>query len=1150
MKWTHLEFFGNAAALALLLVAFPAQAAETARDIPVIHDVDVVVVGGSSGAVEAACAAARAGASVFLAAPRPYLGDDVAGTLRLWLEPDDHATTDLGKRLYGDRKAVQPFTYTVNRRAEPDNPDPENLRLNDGIWNDFSRHSVQYAGAAELEIVADLGKACALKRALVYAFANAKGSQMTIFSATAATSADGTSWTADGKVVQGPGKPTETSGCFLFEIPLSGKCRYVKLTTKPYAAMARQWLGEIVIETDQTPALQPNETRAVTTPLNVKKTFDAALLDAGVRFLTGAYGTEIVTDDSGATSGVVITDRSGRQAVKAKVVIDATPRGVLARQTGAQFRPFPAGTYTFSQVVLSGNAPKSPSMDVRMFLNAYDTKVTGVCAPEGMPQEIKGRLFECRLPVALKDGEERTLAEAQQAVLDKTFTPTQLDAGELPFAVFPDSLVGKTSVAGPWKGAESLDLNACCSDKAPFLYVLSPLADVSREAAAILAHPVNLMALGQRVGGAAAEDAKQRKAMRNAALAASSGAAGHGDVREVLQGLLPNATTASGKIHAESRALPVLAECDVLVIGGGTAGSPAAISAGRQGMKTIVCEYQYALGGVATVGLLGSYYFGNPCGFTLEIDDGVKSTGAVLAQSKAEWYRRQCRAAKEEVWLGSMGCGALVDGNKVTGAVVVGPNGRRGLILAKAVIDSTGNADIAAAAGVETEFINADELSLQGATMNMRQLGSSVTNTDISFVDDTDAFDMCFFSLRGRQAFAYNRIWDQSQLVDSRERRRLIGAYIVQPMDFLNSRTFPDTIVQCNAPHDTHGQNTHELLLLSSISGAETHYAGNLPYRALLPQTLDGLLVTGLGISAHRDAIPVLRMQRDVQNQGYAAGYAATLSVRDGVALRNVDIKKLQSHLIEKGILKPEVLNWTDKYPLSDAAMKEAVKALPLYGGYGLLWRLIVDTKRAIPMLIEAYNATEDAQAKARYATVLAMFGDATGVQTLVKTIELADWDQGWDWKGMGAYGRKTSYMDSYIIALSRVGGKAALAPILKKAQQLTPKDGYSHFRAIALACERIGDKSAAKVLAGLLSQPGISGYALSFGPAFPAYNGFSCDAGDKERTLALREICLARALFRLGDADGKGEAILRAYVKDPRSAYARHALMVLESGH
>ena len=56
---------------------------ESARDIPVVYDVDVVVVGGTSGGVAAAVEAAKKGATVFLAAQRPYLGEDICGAYRL-----------------------------------------------------------------------------------------------------------------------------------------------------------------------------------------------------------------------------------------------------------------------------------------------------------------------------------------------------------------------------------------------------------------------------------------------------------------------------------------------------------------------------------------------------------------------------------------------------------------------------------------------------------------------------------------------------------------------------------------------------------------------------------------------------------------------------------------------------------------------------------------------------------------------------------------------------------------------------------------------------------------------------------------------------------------------------------------------------------
>jgi hypothetical protein len=44
-----------------------------------------------------------------------------------------------------------------------------------------------------------------------------------------------------------------------------------------------------------------------------------------------------------------------------------------------------------------------------------------------------------------------------------------------------------------------------------------------------------------------------------------------------------------------------------------------------------------------------------------------------------------------------------------------------------------------------------------------------------------------------------------------------------------------------------------------------------------------------------------------------------------------------------------------------------------------------------------------------------------------------------------------------------------------------------------------------------------------------------------------LKELSLARALYRIGDKDGLGKRTLEAYAKDPRRAYAEHAKLVLK---
>lgn len=866
------------------------------------------------------------------------------------------------------------------------------------------------------------------------------------------------------------------------------------------------------------------------------------MLNAGISFLTGTHATEPLLDVSGKLAGVVIANRSGRQVIKAKIVIDATERGLLARAAGGQATPFPAGTYTFRRTVVAGEAPRAEGVRAKELFGLYTARVTGIRLAKGTPDVIQGRMFECEIDLPMKDGSAKSFAEAEQKARDLTFVPSQLESADTLLLVPPDYIKGKASSESPWRGADAVGLKVFQPDGTDYLFVLSAMADVSRQAAEQVMKPGNLMALGERIGAEAAKLAAQRSAVKEVRVGGNlmSPRAGVA-VGEHASGLPAYLTNASGFVKAEARELPVLAECDVVVAGAGTGGAPAGIAAARQGAKTIVCEYIYKMGGVQTDGLIGDYYWGNRVGFTSEIDRGVKATGAVFSQCKSEWYRSQNRKAGAEVWYGTMVNGVIVENGQLVGVVVLTPDGERGVIRCKVAIDSTGNAELAALAGEETEFITSAEVALQGVGQTPKNLGASSTNSDIGFLDDTDAADLCFFALRSRFSMR-DGIWDQAQGINSRERRRLIGAFYMTPMDVVNERTYPDVIVQPFSNFDSHGHTVHEQFFIEDPGHKGMKV--NLPYRCLLPKKLEGLLVTGLGISAHRDAMPILRMQPDIQNQGYAAGVAAAMSVKTGVTVRNVNMRALQQHLIDMEILPKEVLSMKDSFPLPDSRFVEA--AATLANQYQGLSVVLVDYARSVPLLKVAYAKASKPEDRFIYAHVLGMMGQADGENELIEKVKGSLWDKGWNYRGMGQFNRSVSWVDSYIIALGRAKSKAALPVLFEKAQSLCSTNEFSHFRAVAMALESIGDKSGAPVLGTLLAKENISGYSIAMSPDLPPIKNYANAEGDKERSACLRELAVARALFRLGDYEGRGEKVLRAYANDPRGAYATHAKLVL----
>jgi len=858
-----------------------------------------------------------------------------------------------------------------------------------------------------------------------------------------------------------------------------------------------------------------------------------------VPFLYGCYATDLLRDASGNPAGIVMANRSGRQAVRAKVIIDATPRARVARLAGAEFRPYPAGPQVFRRVVFGGTPP------------AYgDVRTARLPAPIQIDQGGLGTAafqdaYECELTLPLQDGSFAAFAQAEQAARDRTWNPGQMGASETLFQIPPDAMRARKSATGSWPGAVQADLDAFRPANTDRIYVLGGCADVSREAAERMLRPLAFLELGARMGREAAAEAKAL-AGTGAAVVAETGSKGaaRGEVREPLSRLRPSGSAAS-TVHEDTRGLPILGEYDVVVVGGGTGGAPAGIAAARKGAKTLVVEYLDGLGGIGTLGLIGNYYYGYRGGFTREIDEGVGAMGgdgkpacpSWNVEWKMEWFRRELRKAGADIWFGVLACGAVVENARVTGIVVATPDGR-GVVLARAVVDATGNADIAAAAGAACMTPGEYSLAVQGTGMPPRKPGAHYTNTDYTITDAADAVDAWRTFVSGRNK--YCEAFDLAAIVDSRERRRVVGDFVISPLDVYNHRTYPDTIGKSSSNFDTHGFTVHAMFALHSPDKEEI--SAYTPYRALLPKGLEGILVTGLGISAHRDAMPILRMQPDIQNQGYAAGVAAAMSAKAGCPLRMIDIKALQQHLVEIGNIPSSVLTDHDSYPYSADTLREAVKqVVPDYEGVSVL---LAQPAESLPLLRDAYANAQEDKARRIYAHILGMLGDAAGADTLAKAVADTPWDDGWSFTGGGQFGGSLSPLDSLIVALGRTRHACALEPILAKAAALDAESAFSHHRAVAVALETLGKAEAAGPLAALLAKPGMTGYACTDIQNAKKASEFTNPNLDRDRSI--REVLLARALFRCGDQNGLARGLLEGYTHDLRAYFARHARNIL----
>lgn len=176
-------------------------------------------------------------------------------------------------------------------------------------------------------------------------------------------------------------------------------------------------------------------------------------------------------------------------------------------------------------------------------------------------------------------------------------------------------------------------------------------------------------------------------------------------------------------ITERPRELPIYAEVDVVVCGGGPGGLPAAITAARHGAKTLLIERYGFLGGLATAGLvapiLGHHAHNSQTpiveGILKEMTERMHALGGAPTWEEAltkwgisfdaETFKRVADQMVQEagvrLLLHTLVTDAIVEGGEIKAVVIENKSGRQA-VRAKIVIDATGDADVAFRAGAPT----------------------------------------------------------------------------------------------------------------------------------------------------------------------------------------------------------------------------------------------------------------------------------------------------------------------------------------------------------------------------------------------------------------------------------------------------------------
>ncbi|OGN98977.1 MAG: hypothetical protein A2Y58_01235 [Chloroflexi bacterium RBG_13_51_52] len=330
--------------------------------------------------------------------------------------------------------------------------------------------------------------------------------------------------------------------------------------------------------------------------------------------------------------------------------------------------------------------------------------------------------------------------------------------------------------------------------------------------------------------------------------------------------------------------------------------------------------------------------------FSAIVDGKIRLTWTVDPEMLKCILNDMVEEAEIKLSLHSWGTQAIVEKGAVKGVIFESKSGRQA-VLGKVIIDGTGDADLLPTAGVEfdgaldaklrssmlalvfrvgncdfkkyNDFREKDPKKAQELSGELAKAAGTFflpiaghrddvvwVNNWIPGLKSTDVDDLTKLEVSVRRmmrkgfefmkknfpGFENSFILDTASQTGTRGSRRLVGEHIVTAEDMNSSRKFDDTIA-----------------VIPKIAPGGSGGCAYIPYRALVPVKMDGLLVAGRSFSSDKIANDSMNLIPHCCAMGEAAGTAAALAIKQGISPRKVDYKTLQKTLVKQGAVLPGI---------------------------------------------------------------------------------------------------------------------------------------------------------------------------------------------------------------------------------------------------
>lgn len=443
------------------------------------------------------------------------------------------------------------------------------------------------------------------------------------------------------------------------------------------------------------------------------------------------------------------------------------------------------------------------------------------------------------------------------------------------------------------------------------------------------------------------------------------------------------------QIIEASKSVEVIAETDILVIGGGPGGLAAAVAASREGVSVMLVERYGCFGGmISQVGVEGIAWYRHENttdveGIGIEFEQRAKALGGTYPESQsqsealdAEMFKYVADQIVQEAGVRPLlHCTVvtpILEGNTLKGVITESKMGRNA-ILAKLVIDASGDADIAYRSGAPCVKVPKDEMlgvtvmfscsginkdrfmayvrnhpttyrdwsknwktettgkedhlfspyleepfnrarkdgvipetvtSIGGTWGGITESGEATSLNLVYMVgyDCTDVWDLTAAEIEGRRqamlaikalkaylpGFEKAKLRNFGMTLGVRDSRKIVGDYTLNEHDVRHQARFDDSIGIFPEFLDGYG-----LLVLPT-----TGRYFQIPYRIIVPQKVENLLVAGRCVAGDKKAHAATRSMMCCTVTGQGAGVAAAVAVKTGKTPRTLKIETVQKALI------------------------------------------------------------------------------------------------------------------------------------------------------------------------------------------------------------------------------------------------------------